>query len=447
MRFWLSRVCHMFIILSMGLVLLAIYIRTHYIGETPYRNSITNLASGAFRLFQLQKNADGSAVILTQAGQPIRLDPESLPKAPFGLEKFDSYRGTLNHYAGVAAEITAYYQARKDALLQATQTIQSDVRFPASIFGATNGDLRIEVPGIASQQLSAKHLDQFTQSAVSALNSGRAWYPSLPSLQEIEPTGSEAVNTGATESIEDQAPTARGRGYDGIPPSCTAAIQNYFSHWASDLAAQLGDTPPVARDNQTVTLRHVLNNQSARLHADLTKVAEGEAGSFWLMGPYRWWEIIFWVWFGVITVSLIQLAPFIRGSKTENRWEARETWVVFAKLFYAPVLALVIFFVLGHLGIGQTELSEFGRGSLVTLGVAFILGAFPHTSWRIIRDLCVRMFRDDLRESPKQHAGPATVTVHSERTPSGTGVIYTVADLKKNAAAHVTAIIKNTERP
>ena len=141
-------------------------------------------------------------------------------------------------------------------------------------------------------------------------------------------------------------------------------------------------------------------------------------------------------------MSFLKLIPFLLGRGGDETWEPRETLVVFPKLIYAPLLVLAVLFMAGTFGIGQLELAELSRSSPSILGVAFILGLFPNTAWRIIKDLCTRIFRDDLREGGAKSATPQTVTVSSAVTVKDGQAVYTVEDLKRNVGEHVTAVLK-----
>jgi hypothetical protein len=71
--------------------------------------------------------------------------------------------------------------------------------------------------------------------------------------------------------------------------------------------------------------------------------------NFWLVGPYVYWEIVFWSWFGVIASIIFNLGLIGQNRTTDPTnaqtvFDSSEIPHQVAKLLYAPLCTLVIVF-------------------------------------------------------------------------------------------------------
>lgn len=445
-RLWFKPVVHLLLLLLFGGLIVLAYWLTHLGLNQKYQADISNISRLAFQTFGYQRSADGKSVALLQHGKPVDVAAEQLSKAPFGLESLPSFRGILSEHAGRAAAVTAFYRREKTAVLAAFSPERFGSRLiPVRSVGSSAGDLESQITAEQYRQLERAELDEFSVLAAQLIAAGTPSSPTNQAGITFAGLGSAVVERAAEEARKLANRSPGGRSGDALSSEVKAQIQLHFNLWARRLADQItaGQANRVPLDLAKVTsLDDVLGNLSANLAADLHAVAMAETGSLWLMGKFRWLEIIFWVWLGIVAMSFLKLIPFLLGRGGDETWEPRETLVVFPKLIYAPLLVLAVLFTAGTFGIGQLELAELSRSSPSILGVAFILGMFPNTTWRIIKDLCTRIFRDDLREGGAKPATPQAVTVASAVTVKDGQVVYTVEDLKRNVGEHVTAILK-----
>ncbi len=398
-----------------------------------------------FRTYGLQRSADGKRIVLAQGGKPLTLSEGSLPKAPFGLESMASFQGALAEQQGFADLISGYYGRRKEAVLAMFDNPgHGSMRIPVRSLGVDSADLESEITREQYDQFAGYSLDEFAEVAARSIADGVPWSATNRPTLELAATGSDIVDRGIAVGARMAGGIPGGPSGEALPAEVREKIHEYFATWPSALGRQLApSTNDTFGIRDALSLDMLLQSLSDRLAVQLESVAMAETGSFWLLGRYRWWEIIFWVLFGVLVNALIGLSPAVKGPGSGARWEPRETVLVFGKLFYAPILALAVFFLAGQFGLGAFEMEELGRSSPAILGVAFILGLFPNTTWRIIRDLCTRLFREDLQGSPKSRpVSRRTVTVSSTVSDRGGKPAYTVQDLKDNVANHVTAILK-----
>ena len=445
LRLWLNKYLHLALLLLVGVFLVLIYAAAHGWLRSTYQESIKALSDAAFKSYDYRRSADGTKVEISLSGQSIEGKLDKLDKAPFGLERLDSYRGILNDHIGKAAVITAFYQQRKARFLALLRKVgpSGEYRLPVTALGCTNSTLSAVLTGEEVKILESLGLEAFPDQAAALLTKAPLFDSAALGAAIIPPTSSDAANRALEQGARAANSLPGGRVDGALPAECRALVIGYFSAWSSQAAVlHCLLTNVTAGASSGWTLEQLLCELSRKLQSDLHAIAMGETGSFWLMGRYRWWELIFWVWFGVLTMGLFKFTPAFLGSSRSAKWEPRETLMVFPKFFYAPILALALFFLAGFLGVGGLEASELGRSSPAIIGVAFILGLFPNTSFRIIQDLCTKLFREDLTKTPPPAATSETKTVQSKLTAAGGTAVYTVADLKRNVSAHVTAVLE-----
>jgi len=446
-RLWFNPIAHLIGLVSLGGVFVLLYAQSHRALQDNYENSIRETSKLMFETFALQRSADRTKVVVTMAGNPIG-SVEKLPKAPFGLEGLASFQGAVVRQQAIAEQINGFYQRQKDLVLGAFNSIgESSKRIPLRAVGSRADHLESEISREQFDQLSALALDEFTGFGARIIGGGTPYSPTnLPSLT-LGNTGNSIVDRGVELAMTHANRIPGSRSGNALPEAVRQEVNAFFQSWPVQTAIHLGGVSnTVARADSTLTLDQLLTSLSDTFAQELQDVAAAETGSFWLLGRYRWWEMIFWVWFGVVVSALIQLAPPLLGSNASGPWEPRETAVVLAKVFYAPILALAVFFMAGQFGLGQFEMQEMGRSSPAILGVAFLLGLFPNTTWRIVRDLCTRLFREDLREgAPPKTPTPAPVTVSTTVSMKDGKPAYTVDDLKRNIGDHALSILKPGE--
>ncbi|MGC4071590.1 MAG: hypothetical protein QM760_03600 [Nibricoccus sp.] len=213
------------------------------------------------------------------------------------------------------------------------------------------------------------------------------------------------------------------------------AVAAYFAGWDQRVVEQLGVQ---LKDNETASLPKAIKLANKALTNELTAIVRAETSSFWLMGRWRWLEMIWWVWFGILTQALVQHGLRLVGIMEGQIWQPGELLRTFAKFFYAPLLALSLFFLAEFIGSAK-EAVEFSRNSPATLGICLILGLFPNTAYRIIKEVSTTVFRSNLTTSSPPMAAPSTAVVNIDVTHKASGGVYTLDRLKENVAAHITA--------
>lgn len=445
---------------ALGLAALAIgglYLASHHLGHTAYFQSVSGLVSASLQTYQLALDPQTNEVRLTQAGQPIA-SVENLSPGPFALEKFASFQGTLAKYQAVAATINGAYARHHDAVMSVLRPDPSRPFFyaPLAHFGVTGSDAGKRLTHAERERLNALRSETFRTAARTLLLSAPTFDPHATATMDFD-SGDRApkaysaflreVRLGVDEFV-------RG-GTVSAPVGTDDAIRAYFQHAFEQISratlestersvvpqgteahSLLGLLPPRPRAEAT-DLNALLSHLNERLRYELLLVVHGETSALWLMGRFRWFEIVFWVWFGVLTKALIDQGMILVGA---NRvvFQPREILRIFAKLFYAPLLALALFFLASFIG-AANEAVELGRSSAAALGMAFVLGLFPNTAFRLLREVSTKLFREDLSTREKtQSPLPVRKPVVTDASHRAQGAVYRLDQLQRNVAAHVT---------
>src|SRR5688500_7072432 len=103
-RIWLNKLAHFSFLLILALVLVISYGLSHRLLKSNYQASITELSDAAFKTYSYRRSADGQKVVVMQSGEILDSGRATLGKAPFGLERLESYRGVINDHLGKAAQ-------------------------------------------------------------------------------------------------------------------------------------------------------------------------------------------------------------------------------------------------------------------------------------------------------------------------------------------------------
>jgi hypothetical protein len=443
-----------------------------------YWGSISNIVRSSLGTYQLGLDATGQRMALQYAGQPVT-DVSRLPPAPFSIEKIASIQGVLNRYAALAQSANLAYQQSETALLSAfTPTDGGDFALRLGWFagaGDSAAEFRLSAAtmatfrtlrGPALQQAATAHLrssrvfDPSQGIEIAALNTStptEAPTDTLSGPPKTETTLSEvraylrqriadAVAAGELDRRELNEAFQPGS-FRALTAAEQAAISAYFASWDERIHRLLpaSATPTGSPTDRQSSLDVFFQKASAQMCDELIEVVRAETSSFWLMGRWRWLEMIWWVWFGILTQALVQHGLHLVGVLRGEIWQPGELLRTLAKFFYAPLLTLGLFFLAEYIG-STREAVEFSRNSPVTLGICLILGLFPNTAYRIIKEITTTVFRSTLTTSGSAKAAPATTAVNLDVTHKTAGGVYTKERLKQNIAALVTAPLQTEKK-
>lgn len=468
-RVYFNRVGQYLLLLVLTAVVSGTYLWTHR-QQSPlghlYTADIEEIASRSFNGFRLRLSPDRQAVQLTQDGQPIS-GPNGPSSAPFGLEKTASFRGAIARHAHLADLINADYADRRNSwralfadagnvvtapvvgFFTETQPTLREFRLPRSVFSLWSEKQGPAFEsGLLQSLQSAVVFDPATRpgpvasTAISsttavAPSEGTAVSPDSTALSFTEKRLSDVTSrlTALEERLSARWPTIE---LTVLPAGDYTRLQEQVIHRNRELwLSLLGETPPPPAQP---SLQSLLDRLNRDFSAELTAVVRTETRPMWVAGRLRWMEVVFWVWFGVLSYSLIDHGLYLVGQRRGEIWQPGELLRTVSKLFYAPALAISLFFLAEFIG-ASAEAGELGRNSLVTLGIAFILGLFPTSAFRIIRDLSTRLFREDLQggRDPVPVPAKAVVPIDASHRQAGAETPYTLAQLQQNVARLATA--------
>ncbi len=128
-------------------------------------------------------------------------------------------------------------------------------------------------------------------------------------------------------------------------------------------------------------------------------------GFFWVVGPLRWLEVIFWGEFGVIVGILVWVCTQLKANSYSKATYMREKFWYLTEIAIGPVVVISVFFILKVLleSLSGSPYSQDDiRGSIhITLGVSFALGLYIRRSLGIFNFIKDKLPNPDKKEARK----------------------------------------------
>ena len=162
-------------------------------------------------------------------------------------------------------------------------------------------------------------------------------------------------------------------------------------------------------------------------HATLFNLVESNPGFFWLVGPFRWLEFIMLAVAGVLLRRLVNfgeayarlvrvmwgqrgIPPGVTGEQHPMRWEPRESLRTLIYLVSAPVIAVVIIWILAWTELLSAELVQPGQACLPMQPFRWrsCLGFFPDLGPMVLTRVVGGVF-GDTSDTVGRHQKPAPV--------------------------------------
>ena len=446
------RCCYLSIVgqflLLLGLVGLVVwtYFCTHQRWESAYWQHIEPVIREGLRGFSVGLDPKGEYYEVLQNGLPLNAASPS-GKMMFGLESAGAVKGVLNRFADATkASREALDQQASDfwGMVQPRDDALSAIRLAS--FGVAESGAELRVPNRALAPLRDLQGLRLARAAAALFTPLPAFDLRLSSTAKVTGgAGHEAAEL-VRAAVAD-AQTYVDRDFSGDYRELDERrerdlLRAYFQAWCNlglPALRQAPCQPPPAGTPASPDSLRLIND---RLEQSLLKVARIESGSLWLAGKYRWLEIVFWVWFGVFTQSLVQHGLALTGGRRLEVWQPREFFRTVSKLFYAPALGVAVFFLRDYFSAEQESL-DFAYNTPATLGLAFLLGMFPTTAYRLLRQLANTIFRGDISGSDKTKSIPRTVTVRVNASHRQPGELYRLETLRTNVADLYSAPLRN----
>jgi len=214
----------------------------------------------------------------------------------------------------------------------------------------------------------------------------------------------------------------------------TKCLDERLKAWI--VSAELKDVGPLESFASAMDI--LRRGFEADLHRQLYTVTLSEAGFLWFFGAWRWWELVWWTVFGVMTMGIFQIANHAMFGKAMDgtSFDPRDALRVLARLFYAPVLTVVFFWLALATDLVDPS-TVFATNSFGALAVAFLLGLAPNHLMRLmLRTLEVVVRGGDKDRTDQQKAPPAR---RIEALPESTESVPTVSELKARLRSLVRA--------
>ena len=505
-QFWCSVTCHFLARIGVALAIGALYLFAHGELRARYTRFVRESARLSFQAIRYSRAEDGASIVLTYGGFPMGTNLAALPKVPYDLQNLTTFQGVVSRHQAVARLITSHYQGGKQAVVSLILHDDADafVRVPLAPFDPNLSEVAL-LPRASFNALKERHLDAFLMEAQQVIPAARSFDPTRPAGMAPLPPESDSdpitrrIRTALESAYESTrsitvrevlpalSPNAQRVLKDFLDPAqqLVVLVTNINASLARDIPSKpdevrpsparagvsqeaagaanpsrdfmvlLGETfigpetepAPTFHPIEATSLGVLLDALSSTLQDQLDRIAAREAASFWLLGRYRWWEMIAWVWFGVVVRSLIDIAKTAVKAPKADPFEPRNSLVVLAQLIYCPVLVITIIFLAGYFEVSGIDLTDLGRSTPAILGIAFVFGVFPEMTWGVVHHVANSLFGRIFHE-PIRKPEPRPSTVRVAAVASAPGDLpgdppkVTVEQLKENITNRITAPLK-----
>lgn len=187
-------------------------------------------------------------------------------------------------------------------------------------------------------------------------------------------------------------------------------------------------------------LEYVRDASNDLLLRDLYTVTLSETGFLWFFGAWKWLEIAWWAIFGVLVMGVFQIVSLgARGKGLDGaRWEPRDALRVVGRIFYAPFVAIVFFWLAMATDLVE-EKSLLASNTFGALAAAFVIGMAPNHLIRLLMKVLEVVTRGG--ENPDLQAEKkAPKQVHVAREPAtASRSVPTVDSLRRRLTRIATA--------
>ena len=199
--------------------------------------------------------------------------------------------------------------------------------------------------------------------------------------KERSAKGAGKTEAGVAEEPKEPAAQAGGQASAGESEGSTGAAAPSDEGGESVNAGECCVFEPVGANNGTTR-----GGDSAfgSFRTAIQELVVENAGFFWTMGGLKWLEVVLLAGLGVLVRRLIDMSRqygrvrLNRDDEGHVVWQPRETVRTLMYLVYAPVLALVIVWILTATDLLAADLTLLGETLFHALiPIAFLLGLFP----------------------------------------------------------------------
>ncbi len=408
-RWWIN--IHMHALLS-GVamtVLLLSYFGAHDFARQFYEPPARALLHNAVSIYQIGEDPETDRLAVLVSGVPYT--PASDTAGPLGVGKLPSVRGFLfdtsqrakAYNRAVAARIERFSAKPSESqsgkleidIADLSPGADPDVYF---LVRDPNPGHRFELP---PNEVGLRRLRALLASPGTGFNRGqrRNAVGEFVSLARAVP--SVRVKDAVARIVE---ASLKNREAIRLAPTeideaiCRRAVAEYLESF-DRLRTTLGtDFPGTA--------------SSHRFKTDLASIVNQEIGYLWIFGSWRWLEILFLTWLGVMTEHLVRLGQYYvkRHPNRAAIWDPRESLRTFLKLTYAPVVSMVVIAAILFSDVMDFQF-DVGDGAYSIVVLAFIFGYFPHLALSLLKKLATSVLQTTTvaRQPPEAQPGISRV--------------------------------------
>ena len=475
---WLRLFCNkriqFLILIFVTIASVGVYLVAHKSLRDTYMEEAVPIYRESLRLFRIgQDNASGKLSLFYRS-RPLPEQIDYSTATPMGVAKHVSVQGILERFKGAISQLNVLLKSHSRRLFDSQEQIgqNQDVRIFLHDWIEDSGSpeknghppQRVWVTLSPEDRSAIENYLQFGyfDSVIDILLSKKAYYLKLANNakgSKVSQSPLDQLAHDVTSQISELS--ANQIGERPLTTKESERIEKQILSWKRELNSEIlkifQDLCKDAEEHVTkecrTTINYIVKSNTTDIDSispinllnellvcNLLNTSFKETGYIWLVGRFKWLEIVFWTVFGVMTQALVQQGFFLVGAKGNRVWNPSENLRVIAKLLYAPLLTVALFFGIGYLG-ETKELTEFTNATLVPLLISFILGMYPNTAYRFMKRITRSFFSEEVTSSPhKPPPQPAKTKVTLEQQPKTIQELS--ASLKKTVKAPLSQYAK-----
>ncbi len=414
------------VIALLSLAIALSYFASHYWLRCQYECLARPIYSQALKIYRIGTAPDDPKLSLLYRGDPIDRDSIATAATPFDSGKQVAVLGTLEEYQGILDEANGAIESQAAAVLQSIAPDEAAdinrLRLENLLPSERRGDedspfFELET---AEQESLEKLLLSGSYASLPGFFQGRSlhYYEDV-SFGDVDSAEQPKLVETRIKFVNDELDEL---GYQKKRSRALAANELDLLHtqaqeWQDNLLKRINETLSASgvldSTRENATPRAALNQA---FHQSLTDTVFLETGYFWLVSKYKWMEFVYWTWFGVLTQALIMHGMHLVGGRKGQLWQPDEFLRILAKLVYAPMITVAVFFGIGHLGDSQS-LQEYANASMFPVLVAFALGMYPNTVIRAFKKIVESILKGDVSSGAAPPPLPEKTSVPKRSAP------------------------------
>lgn len=491
-RRWLKPQWHFLGLVVVFAFVAAAWRGVHLLLNAKYRAETEPTIVAALNYYQLSYEGTPSNLVVMVSGEKFDQTAESLP-GTLGLDRLAGMRGVLIDHAGQLRDYRSTLDARYEALRSLWMPNPRQPKSREFDFRAAgivdSGDTLLQCPAREWQALldddPVHGLDKLHNFAIASVVRERALR--APTSLSTSSSARESVNSTQRVARSLAESAIKKREETGLPEPLPTyperamreserdALRRFFlgpfirdlekvkalaftahERWANSNPEFFGCIGPdaetierwipreraISKDASLSEAFDIVRESRAELfRLDLYSVMSSETGLFWFFGSWKWFEIMWWTVFGVLTMALysIGFASITGKQPGKQTWEPGESLRVVGRMFYAPAIAVVFFWLALSTNLIE-EASFLASNTFGALAFAFVIGMAPNHVLRLVLNVLFLVMRGGAKgKELSKSAKTSGRTVVSREPNRSEGELPTLEQLKNRVVRIATA--------